>query len=76
MSGLVDRNAMGTAAGERRRRVNLADTENCVEGYFQEGRYSICYFLIAKTWLGHCYSLSVELPLSLSFVLSALGGSD
>lgn len=34
MTGLVHGYAMGTAACERCGRVNLADAEDCVEGYF------------------------------------------
>lgn len=46
--GLVDRNAMGTAAGERRRRVNLADAENCVEGYFHFGARAEGFLALAR----------------------------
>lgn len=39
---------MGTAAGERRRRVNLADTENCVEGYFHFGARAEGFLALAR----------------------------
>lgn len=45
---LVYRNAMGTAAGERRRRVNLADTEDCVEGYFHFGARAEMFLALAR----------------------------
>lgn len=39
---------MGTAAGERRRRVNLADTEDCVEGYFHFGARAEMFLALAR----------------------------
>lgn len=39
---------MGTAAGESRRRVNLADTENCVEGYFHFGARAEGFLALAR----------------------------
>lgn len=39
---------MGTAAGERRRRVNLADAENCVEGYFHFGARAEGFLALAR----------------------------
>lgn len=39
---------MGTAAGERRRRVNLADTEDCVEGYFHFGARAETFLALAR----------------------------